>query len=196
MRPFLPIVLAVAVVTGGCAIEPFQKEGDKPAGAQGPSAARPAGSGPVLPAPAQPLPVEESPPDAEPVVEEPPPPPPPRERPKAAAATLSPASKALVSQAQAQRKKGDLPGATVSLDRALRIEPNNPLLWIEMGRLRMDQQNYPQAENMGRKALAMSVGDNRTQSMAWQLIADSLRARRKNIQAQEATEKAKALSVY
>ena len=91
---------------------------------------------------------------------------------------MSPASKALVSQAQAQRKKGDLPGATVSLDRALRIEPNNPLLWIEMGRLRMDQQNYAQAENMGRKALAMSVGDDRTQSMAWQLIADSLRARR------------------
>jgi hypothetical protein len=40
----------------------------------------------------------------------------------------------------------------------------------------------------------MSVGDDRTQSMAWQLISDSLRARGKNIQAQEATEKAKALS--
>jgi hypothetical protein len=63
-----------------------------------------------------------------------------------------------------------------------------------MGRLRMDQRNYPQAENMGRKALAMSVGDDRTQAMAWQLISDSLRARGKNIQAQEATEKAKALS--
>ena len=36
----------------------------------------------------------------------------PRERPKIAPATLSPASKALVSQAQAQRKKGDLPGAS------------------------------------------------------------------------------------
>jgi tetratricopeptide (TPR) repeat protein len=194
MRSILPIVLTIAVVTGGCAIEPFQKEGEKAAGAQGQPVARPAGSGPVLPAPAQPPPVEAPPPDAEPAVEALPPPPPPRERPKAPAATLSPASKALVSQAQAQRKKGDLPGATVSLDRALRIEPNNPLLWIEMGRLRMDQQNYPQAENMGRKALAMSVGDSRTQSMAWQLIADSLRARRKNIQAQEATEKAKALS--
>jgi penicillin-binding protein 1B len=43
--------------------------------------------------------------------------------------------------------------ATVSLERALRIEPNNPLLWIEMGRLRMDQRNYAQAESMGRKAL-------------------------------------------
>jgi len=188
MRSFLPIVLTLVVVTGGCAIEPFQKNGGNTA-AQ--SSQSPAGSGPVLTAPPE---VEPPSPEAEPAVEVPPPPPLPRERPKAAAATLSPASKALVSQAQAQRKKGDLPGATVSLDRALRIEPNNPLLWIEMGRLRMDQQNYPQAENMGRKALAMSVGDDRTQAMAWQLIADSLRARRKNIQAQEATEKAKALS--
>ena len=192
MRSFLPIVLTLAVLAGGCAIEPFQKDGGNEASGQAEPAQRPAGSGPVLTAP--PPAVEAPSPDAEPSVEAPPPPPPPRERPRVQAATLSPASKALVSQAQAQRKQGDLPGATVSLDRALRIEPNNPLLWIEMGRLRMDQRNYPQAENMGRKALSMSVGDDRTQSIAWQLISDSLRARGKNIQAQEATEKAKALS--
>jgi tetratricopeptide (TPR) repeat protein len=191
MRSLLPIILTLAAVTGGCAIEPFQKDSGKAADVQAQPTQRPAGSGPVLTPP--PPTVETPPPDAEPAVETPPPAPPPRERPKASAATLSPASRALVSQAQAQRKKGDLPGATVSLDRALRIEPNNPLLWIEMGRLRMDQRNYPQAENMGRKALAMSVGDDRTQAMAWQLISDSLRARGKNIQAQEATEKAKAL---
>ncbi|MBP7610902.1 MAG: tetratricopeptide repeat protein [Steroidobacteraceae bacterium] len=110
-----------------------------------------------------------------------------------APATLSPASKALVAQAQTQRKKGDLPGAAGSLDRALRIEPNNPLLWIEMGRLRMDQRNYAQAESMGRKALSMAVGDSHTQSSAWQLIADSLQARGRNPEAQEALEKAQEL---
>jgi hypothetical protein len=46
---------------------------------------------------------------------------------------------------------------------------------------------------MGRKALSMAVGDNRTQSAAWQLIADSLQARGKNPQAQEALEKAREL---
>jgi len=30
-----------------------------------------------------------------------------------------------------------------------------------MGRLRMDQRNYPQAENMARKALSMSIGTTR-----------------------------------
>jgi len=98
-----------------------------------------------------------------------------------------------VSQAQAQRRKGDLPGATVSLERALRIEPKNPLLWLEMGRLRMDQRNYPQAENMARKALSMSVGDDSTQSAAWRLIADSLRARDRNPEAEEALERARTL---
>jgi predicted Zn-dependent protease len=132
---------------------------------------------------------------AEPTVQAPAPSMPvPRERPKVAPATLSPASSALVTQSQSQRKKGDLPGAATSLDRALRIEPSNPLLWIEMGRLRMDQRNFAQAEAMGRKALSMSVGDARTQASAWQLIADSLRARGKNPQAQEALDRARELS--
>jgi Tfp pilus assembly protein PilF len=130
----------------------------------------------------------------EPVIDAPMPAPLPKERPKVAPARLSPASQALVTQAQAQRKRGDLPGATVSLERALRIEPSNPLLWIEMGRLRMDQRNYAQAEAMGRKALAMAVGDARSQSTAWLLIADSLKARGKNTQAQEALEKSRELS--
>lgn len=118
----------------------------------------------------------------------------PQQRAKTAPATLSPASQALVSQARSQRKNGDLPGATVSLERALRIEPNNPLLWIEMGRLRIDQGNPSQAEGMGRKALSASVGDDRTQAEAWNLIADSLRIRGRNTQAEEAREMARALS--
>ena len=96
-----------------------------------------------------------------------------------------------MTQAETQRKKGDLPGASVTLDRAMRIEPNNPLLWIEMGRLRMDQRNYPQAESMGRKALAMSVGDDTTQSAAWELIGQSLRARGRNAEAEEALNKSR-----
>jgi tetratricopeptide (TPR) repeat protein len=107
---------------------------------------------------------------------------------------LTPATQSLVTQATAQRKRGDMPGAAISLDRALRIEPSNPLLWIEMGKLRLDQRNYAQAESMGRKALSMSVGDGATQAAAWSLIADSLQARGRNLQAQEAREKAASLT--
>ncbi|HET7203946.1 MAG TPA: hypothetical protein VFI92_11315 [Steroidobacteraceae bacterium] len=184
MRPttrFIVVALLLAAVAG-CAAPPFKTA---PPASTTPSTT---GRGPSLPT--VPPPGAET----EPVIEAPPPSQLPKERPKVAPATLSPASRALVSQAQAQRKKGDLPGATVSLDRALRIEPRNPLLWIEMGRLRMDQRNYPQAEAMGRKALSMAIGDDRTQSQAWLLIADALRARGRNLEAQEALDKSKELS--
>jgi len=181
-------VISLSVAAAGCALDTFHKS-EPGSSSSHPGAQGSPGSGPVLSSP----PVI-APPGQEPVIAAPSPTPLPRERPKAPAATLGPASKALVAQAQSQRKKGDFPGATASLERAMRIEPSNPLLWIEMGRLRMDQHNYPQAEGMGRKALAMSVGDDRTQSLAWQLIADSYRARGQNVQAQEAQDKARALS--
>jgi hypothetical protein len=181
------VALTVLLALSGCSVAPF-KTGSATGAATTGSKPREPGAGPVLTAP-----TEIGRPAGEPVIETPPPAQLPRERPRAPPATLSPASRTLVSQAQAQRRKGDLPGATVSLERALRIEPKNPLLWLEMGRLRMDQRNYPQAENMARKALSMSVGDDSTQSAAWRLIADSLRARDRNPEAEEALERARAL---
>lgn len=180
-------VAILLLVAAGCTLQPFKTEPPPR-----PTTTPPGGQGPVI---SQPPPIP-PPGQAEPVIDTPMPAPLPKERPKVAPARLGPASQALVTQAQAQRKRGDLPGATVSLERALRIEPSNPLLWIEMGRLRMDQRNYSQAEAMGRKALAMAVGDARTQSSAWVLVADSLKARGQNPLAQEALEKAKELAAY
>jgi Flp pilus assembly protein TadD len=80
--------------------------------------------------------------------------------------------------------------AAASIERALRIEPDNPLLWIELGKIRQNEGNYQQAENMGRKAASMSVNAPRTQAAAWSLIAESLRARGKNAQAREAQMRA------
>jgi Flp pilus assembly protein TadD len=186
MRPTTrSIVVAVLIAAvAGCAAPPFQTTPPAPTTPTPTTTGR----GPSLPT--------VPPPGAgtEPVIEAPAPAQLPKERPKVAPATLSPASRALVTQAEAQRKKGDLPGATVSLERALRIEPRNPLLWIEMGRLRMDQRNYAQAEAMGRKALSMAIGDERTQSQAWVLIADALRARGRNVEAQDAIERSEELA--
>jgi tetratricopeptide (TPR) repeat protein len=178
---------AALLALTGCSFAPFQK--GEPASSPAPSGRATTGSGPVLTAPTD---VQPPPPEA--VIQAPTQVQLPKERPRTPPAALSPASRALVSQAQGQRQKGDLPGATVSLERALRIEPSNPLLWIEMGRLRMDQRNYAQAENMGRKALSMSIGDDRTQAAAWQLVGDSLKARDRNPEAQAAFDKAKAIT--
>ena len=185
MRPTTrPIVVALLLaIVAGCASPPFQTA--PPTTTTPPSTTGRGPSIPTVPPPGA---------ETEPVIEAPAPSQLPKERPKVAPATLSPASRALVTQAQTQRKKGDLPGATVSLERALRIEPRNALLWIEMGRLRMDQRNFPQAEAMGRKAVSMAIGDERTQSQAWLLVADALRALGRNVEAQEAMEKSKELS--
>jgi cytochrome c-type biogenesis protein CcmH/NrfG len=80
---------------------------------------------------------------------------------------------------------GDLDGASATLDRALRIEPNNPLLWIEIGRLRMAENDAHQAEGCGRKALALASGDRGTQAQAGRLLADALRTQGRNPEAIE-----------
>ena len=145
------------------------------------------GGAPTLPPPQTPLPPPEQPlPPPEPVEE--PPAPPQREY------QLGSATQSLVNQARTQAAAGNFAVAAGSIERALRIEPNNPLLWIELGRVRQAEGNYAQAENMGRKGLSLATGDPRTQSSAWRLIAEALRARGKAPQAQEAEARADALA--
>jgi tetratricopeptide (TPR) repeat protein len=114
--------------------------------------------------------------------------PPPRQFRLGAAAT------ALVGRAQNEARAGDYAGAGVTLERALRIEPDNPLVWIEYGRVELGAGEAAQAEGMGRKALQLATGDPGAQSSAWRLIADSLRARGNNPLAAEADAHATALS--
>ena len=98
---------------------------------------------------------------------------------------LSPATQSLVTQAHSLAGRGDLPGASSTLDRALRIEPSNPLLWIEMGRIRLLEGDAHQAETCGRKAFALAGGDQRALSGAGHLLADALRTQGRNQEASE-----------
>ena len=107
---------------------------------------------------------------------------------------LGAASSALVAQAHKQMMGGDFGLAAATIERAMRIEPDNPLLWIELGRVRYTAGDYNQADSMGHKALALASGDSRAQASAWRLIADSLRSRRRNPEAAEADRRANALS--
>jgi cytochrome c-type biogenesis protein CcmH/NrfG len=91
---------------------------------------------------------------------------------------------------------GDYGQAAATLERALRIEPDNPLVWIELGRIRLAENNGAQADAMGRKALALATGDPAAQSSAWRLIADSLRARGNDGEAAEADRHAQSLTAH
>jgi uncharacterized protein HemY len=126
---------------------------------------------PAAPAPS-PTPPPPTPPSARPV-------PPPREN------RLSPATRSLVNQAHTLLARGDIDGASTTLDRALRIEPSNPLLWIEIGRVRMVEGDAHQAESCARKALALGSGDHAAQNQAGHLLVDALRAQGRNPEAHE-----------
>jgi uncharacterized protein HemY len=89
---------------------------------------------------------------------------------------------------------GDFGLAAATIERAMRIEPDNPLLWIELGRVRYTAGDYSQADSMGHKALALASGDGQAQASAWRLIADSLRSRQRNQEAADADKRADALA--
>jgi tetratricopeptide (TPR) repeat protein len=114
-----------------------------------------------------------------------PPPPPARAPPPPRTNHLTAATSSLVTQARTLIAHGDLDGASSTLDRALRIEPNNPLLWIERGRLRLAENDSHQAEGCARKALALASGDRGAQGQAGRVLADALRAQRRNQEASE-----------
>jgi Flp pilus assembly protein TadD len=160
----------------------------------------------ILAACAAPPPYQMPAPKAEPVPaavpkETPPPPPPPaaiqtvQEAPKSVqkevaeppsrAFKLGPAALALVNQARGQIAKGQLPGASATLDRALRIEPQNPLLWIELARLRLTEGDTKQAENCARRALLLGSADVSVRQAAGHLLADVLRALHRDDEAKD-----------
>lgn len=86
---------------------------------------------------------------------------------------MSSAGQALLEQGRAQRRAGDLPQASASLERALRIEPDQPALWLELGQLRFEEGNFAQAEQMGRKALSLAPEEGLVRQKASRLIADA-----------------------
>jgi Flp pilus assembly protein TadD len=80
------------------------------------------------------------------------------------------ASQSLLSQSRAQRAAGNYAGAAATVERALRIDPNNPALWIELGELELQTGNASQAEAMARKALTLTAGDRTLTARAERLL--------------------------
>ncbi|HUQ51711.1 MAG TPA: tetratricopeptide repeat protein [Gammaproteobacteria bacterium] len=127
----------------------------------------PPGAGsPSAPAPAPLPPSTRPPPRSEPL------PAPPRgdlppSRPQSDA---SGASGALLEQSRAQRAAGSLPAARASLERALRLDPNSPVLWLELGELELQVGNNAQAATLARKAMTLAGRDTRITARAERLL--------------------------
>jgi predicted Zn-dependent protease len=85
----------------------------------------------------------------------------------------NPAVIALLDQAQTDNNSGRREAAGSSLERALRIQPRNPWLWLELAQLRLDQGQYAQAITLAGKANSFAGHDSRVQAANWQVIGQA-----------------------
>lgn len=82
----------------------------------------------------------------------------------------SAASTALLEQGRAQLAAHDYEQAASSLERAIRIEPGNPWLWLELAKVHLASGNLPQADSHARKALSLAGHDDAASNAAEKLL--------------------------
>ena len=97
---------------------------------------------------------------------------------------------ALADAGRADAANGKLDAAAASFERALRIEPHNPILWHELAKLRLQQGQYQQAEGLAAKSNGWA-GDNKTlRAENWRIIGQTRLKRGDYSGAQSAFDKA------
>ncbi len=136
----------------------------------------------VLP---RPIPQANTPVPATPRVEAPRPKPstnylptPPAPQPQPVIATAVPAARALLDKARLARKRGLLAEADALLERAMRLAPSEPNLYLETAEVRLAQGNFSAATQFAQKSLsllgsrdAITSRDQRMQ--AWRVISEA-----------------------
>jgi tetratricopeptide (TPR) repeat protein len=80
------------------------------------------------------------------------------------------ASAVLLERSRDERAAGSYAEAAASIERALRIDPNNPLLWIELAEIKAAEGDDDQAEMMARKALTLAGPDRSIVARAERLV--------------------------
>jgi Flp pilus assembly protein TadD len=84
--------------------------------------------------------------------------------------TVTGASAALIDLSREQRESGNLSGAAATIERALSIEPDQALLWVELAEIRLNQGDRALAEEMAQKALTLTSANSATAARARRLI--------------------------
>lgn len=82
-----------------------------------------------------------------------------------------PAVLALLEEAEASRSGGQLDNAAATLERAIRIQPRNPLLWQQLASLRLEQHQPGLAEDLAKKSNVLAQGNRSVIQRNWGIIA-------------------------
>lgn len=120
---------------------------------------------------------------------EPPPLSPARETPGEVKPSASPVV-ALIDKAQTAQDAGRFEDAAASLERAVRIDPYDPVAWQMLARVRLAQGDGSQAEAMAAKSSSLAYGDDDLQRENWRIIAQARRMRGDEQGARDAEQQA------
>ena len=105
----------------------------------------------------------------------------------------SPAVVALLDQAEQQANAGELESAAASLERAIRIDPRNAVLWYHLATVRLSQGESSQAEQLAAKSNSLASGNHSQQARNWRLIAQARREQNNPRGAATAEQRAREL---
>ncbi|HZX23716.1 MAG TPA: tetratricopeptide repeat protein [Woeseiaceae bacterium] len=76
----------------------------------------------------------------------------------------------LVASSRASRAGGDYSRALADIERAIRIEPRNPYLWLELGETHLIRNDPRQAAATARKAMSVAGPDGAAKAAAEDLL--------------------------
>lgn len=114
----------------------------------------------------------------------------PAQGPRTLGEASGPAAMQLAEQAREQHAAGDLNGAASSIERALRVEPQNAFLWLTLAELRREQGAPNDAKAMAQRAMARAPGNPWVAAPAWRVVQQAELSAGNNALANEAGRKA------
>lgn len=85
----------------------------------------------------------------------------------------SPTVIALLNQAQNKEQAGQLNEAAAALERAMRVEPRNGILWYRLALLRLKQQKPKEAIQLALKSISLSNNNKRVVASDWRIIYEA-----------------------
>ena len=106
---------------------------------------------------------------------------------------VNPASQQLLADARRSFVAGDLTNAEAITNRGLRVAPQDPLLWLQLAKIRLGQKSYAEAVSLSERAQVLAENDLSVQIDALQIIARAERARGNAARAAEVEQQVKSL---
>ena len=104
----------------------------------------------------------------------------------------NPAVEMLVTQADKSREQADPDTAAALLQRALRLEPDNPRLWQRLAEIRLEQGRYLEAEEMAMRSLRHSARVGEWCRRNWLTLRETRRALGDPVESERAANEAVA----